>query len=347
MPQAPPPSLALKAAALKACHTASSLSRRISHSLPPSTTTTTTTARSSATMAASVAAAPEQLSSVKHFGGFNKRYKHHSEACGCDMTFTIFFPPAPPANISSTVIKPPVLYYLSGLTCTDENFIQKSGAQGPAAAHGVALVAPDTSPRGLGVEGEDESWDFGAGAGFYLNATQPKWKNWRMYDYVRKELPALLRTHFSDQLDVNTASIMGHSMGGHGALVLALRNPDVYKSVSAFSPICNPVNVPWGVKAFTGYLGGEDKEAWKQYDAVELIKAAGSNTPKLPLLVDTGTADPFLDKQLQPETLQAALLEAGLSANVRLQEGYDHSYFFIATFVAEHVAFHAKALKDI
>eukprot|EP00877_Chromochloris_zofingiensis_P000252 jgi/Chrzof1/10227/Cz04g33100.t1 len=282
-------------------------------------------------------AAPEQIASSKMFGGYNRRYKHHSESCGCDMTFSIFFPQG--ADAAGT--KLPILYYLSGLTCTDENVMQKSGVQRDAAAHGIAFIAPDTSPRGIGVEGESDSWDFGIGAGFYLNATQEKWRNWRMYDYITKELPELLGKHFQN-LDVGKASITGHSMGGHGALTIALKNPGVYKSVSAFSPIVNPSQVPWGIKAFSNYLG-EDRELWKQYDACELVKQYKG--PKLPTLVDTGTADPFLQEQLKPERFEAACKEAGFEADIRMQDGYDHSYYFVASFMPDHVAFHAKALK--
>lgn len=282
-----------------------------------------------------MAAAPEQIDSNRHFGGFNKRYRHRSEACGCDMTFTIFFPPQAEHG------KVPVLYYLSGLTCTDENFISKAGAQRKAAGHGIALVAPDTSPRGHNVPGESDSWDFGVGAGFYLNATQDKWKHWRMYDYVTAELPSLLQQHFAN-LDTANASIMGHSMGGHGALILAAKNPGKYKSVSAFSPICHPSVVPWGQKAFHGYLG-EDKQAWAQYDATELYKDYSG--PQIPLLVDTGSADKFLKDQLQPHHLQAVLTERRYPCTFRLQEGYDHSYYFISTFVGDHIDMHAQALE--
>lgn len=262
----------------------------------------------------------------------------------CDMNFTVYFPPA------ATTSKVPVMYYLSGLTCTDENFIQKSGAQKRASELGIALVAPDTSPRGYPtIPGDSDSWDFGLGAGFYLNATTEKWcEHYRMYDYVVSELPALLKEQFGDQLDTERASICGHSMGGHGAITMALKNPGSYKSVSAFSPICNPVNVPWGEKAFTGYLG-EDRSTWKQYDSCELMRAsAGSQAVKasLPMLVDQGTADNFLDNQLKPETLEAAAKEVNYPLTLRMQDGYDHSYFFISTFISDHLDFHAKALAQ-
>ncbi|KXZ51495.1 hypothetical protein GPECTOR_12g458 [Gonium pectorale] len=261
-----------------------------------------------------MASAVEEIGANRQYGGFNRRYKHKSSVLGCDMTFTVYFPPA------AESAKVPVLYYLSGLTCNDENFIQKSGAQRQAAARGLALVAPDTSPRGLGVEGEAESWDFGVGAGFYVNATQEKWRAWRMYDYVVEELPALLRSDPAfASLDASRASVCGHSMGGHGALVVGLRNPQSYRSISAFAPISNPVNAPWGVKAFSGYLG-EDREAWRVYDASELLRNHPSGAVQRPILVDTGSADKFL------------------------ADGYDHSYFFISTFADDHVNFHADAL---
>lgn len=252
------------------------------------------------------------------------------------MTFTIFFPPAADSS------KVPVLYWLSGLTCNDENFIQKSGAQRAAAAHGLALVAMDTSPRGLNVEGESDSWDFGTGASFYLNATQEKWKNWRMYDYVTKELPSLLSSHFP-QLDTSNASLFGHSMGGHGALTLFLKNPSKYKSVSAFAPICNPTACPWGVKAFNGYLGAE-KSAWEEYDATLLVTKY--NGPKTTILIDQGDADKFYkENQLLPENFEQACKSAGMPIDMRIQPGYDHSYFFIASFVEDHIQHHAKALS--
>jgi|APGre2960657444_1045066.scaffolds.fasta_scaffold00025_19 S-formylglutathione hydrolase len=196
------------------------------------------------------------LSEVRSFGGWHRRYSHASHECGCTMTFAIFTPPL------AVGARAPLVYWLSGLTCSDENFAQKAGAQRVAAELGLALVLPDTSPRGVEVDGSADSWDFGVAAGFYLDATQPKWQAWRMYSYVLSELPALLAASFPAALDTSNASIMGHSMGGHGALVLGLRNPDSYRSISAFAPICNPSAVPWGIKAFSGYLG-EDREAWK------------------------------------------------------------------------------------
>lgn len=278
---------------------------------------------------------PELIKTNKMYGGYNKRYSHDSEVLGCKMVFTVYYPP------QAAQAQVPVLYYLSGLTCNDENFIQKAGAQRSAAKHGIALVAPDTSPRGLGVPGEADSWDFGVGAGFYVDATQPKWAQWRMYSYVTKELPQVLRS--LPELNVDKASMMGHSMGGHGALVIGLRNPGDYASISAFAPICNPINVPWGHKAFSGYLG-DDREAWKQYDATQLLGSYAG--PCRSILVDTGTADDFLAVQLKPEALEAAAAAAGDKVKLvsRMQDGYDHSYFFIATFMDDHIEHHAKAL---
>ncbi|KAL0359567.1 UNVERIFIED_CONTAM: S-formylglutathione hydrolase [Sesamum angustifolium] len=279
---------------------------------------------------------PTEISSAKMFGGFNRRYKHYSPTLACSMTFYIYFPPS-----SFPSHKFPVLYWLSGLTCTDENFIAKSGAQRVASAEGVALIAPDTSPRGLNVEGESDSWDFGVGAGFYLNATQEKWKNWKMYDYIVKELPALLQENFP-QLDTARASIFGHSMGGHGALTIYLKNLDKYKSVSAFSPIVNPVNCPWGQKAFTNYLG-ENKAAWEEYDATCLISKF--NNVSATILIDQGDDDKFLKEQLQPHKLEEACRKANVPLLLRMQPGYDHSYYFIATFIDDHIRHHVQALN--
>lgn len=276
----------------------------------------------------------EELSANKAFGGWNRRYKHDSKECGCSMTFTIYMPEDRGAAV-------PAVYFLSGLTCTDENFIQKAGAQRMAAKLGLALIAPDTSPRGLGIKGEDESWDFGTGAGFYVDATEPKWRaNYRMYSYITRELPALLKANVP-ALDTSNVGIMGHSMGGHGALSIALKNPGVYKSASAFSPICNPINCPWGQKAFSGYLGA-DEEAWKAYDSSELLRVYSG--PSLPVLVDTGTGDNFYKNgQLLPESLKVEGSSPVTLTN-RLQDDYDHSYFFIATFMEEHLLHHAAAL---
>jgi S-formylglutathione hydrolase len=278
-----------------------------------------------------------QTSSNKSFGGFHRRFTHASAELGCAMTFSVYFPPA------ASSAKVPVVYFLSGLTCSDENFSHKAGAQRVAAELGVGLVMPDTSPRGLGVAGEADAWDFGVGAGFYVDATTEAWRAWRMYSYCRDELPALLKADAQfASLDTERASVMGHSMGGHGALVLALRNPGRYRSVSAFAPICNPCDCPWGEKAFSGYLG-PDREVWKAYDACELLR--GYTGPHIPTLVDCGTADAFLATQLKPERLAAAAEAAGFPLQLRMQEGYDHSYYFIATFVEDHLRHHAAALN--
>ncbi|MBB5320973.1 S-formylglutathione hydrolase [Marinobacter oulmenensis] len=275
---------------------------------------------------------PELVASNKCFDGWLKRYKHTSEATGTEMVFAIYLPPQ--AQTRSV----PVLYWLSGLTCTDENFMQKAGAQRLAAELGMAIVAPDTSPRGTDLPGEHDSYDFGSGAGFYVNATREPWAaHYRMYDYVTAELPALVEQHFPVTTE---RAISGHSMGGHGALICALKNPGRYASVSAFAPITNPVNCPWGEKAFSGYLG-DDREAWKAWDACELIATAEE---KLPLLVDQGEADGFLQEQLKPQALEAACEAAGHPLELRLQPGYDHSYFFIASFIDAHLRHHARAL---
>ena len=250
------------------------------------------------------------------------------------MTFSIYLP----AQAKSGPV--PVLWWLSGLTCTDRNFVEKAGAQQFAAEHGLAIITPDTSPRGEGVADDpDGAYDFGLGAGFYVNATEPPFAaHYRMYDYVVDELPALVAAEFP--VDPERMAIFGHSMGGHGALTIALRNPGKYKSVSAFAPISSPMNCPWGQKALSGYLG-EDRTAWRAHDAVALIAQAGE---RLPLLVDQGLADDFLDEQLKPGLLRQACEMHRHPLTLRLQPGYDHSYFFIATFMADHIAHHARAL---
>ncbi|MDQ8020867.1 MAG: S-formylglutathione hydrolase [Moraxellaceae bacterium] len=265
-------------------------------------------------------------------GGWQDVYRHESTVLGCTMNFAIYLPP------QAATQKLPVLYWLSGLTCTEQNFITKAGAQRYAAEHGVIIVVPDTSPRGDAVADAD-GYDLGKGAGFYLNATQEPWaRHYRMHDYVVQELPALIEANFPAS---DARGISGHSMGGHGALVLALRNPGRYRSVSAFSPIVAPTQVPWGEKAFSAYLG-TDRESWKAWDATELIATAQE---KLPLLIDQGDADEFLASQLQPQRLQAAAQAANHPLALRMQPGYDHSYYFIASFIGEHIAHHAKALK--
>ncbi|CAL9100122.1 unnamed protein product [Musa acuminata var. zebrina] len=279
---------------------------------------------------------PTEISSSKMFGGYNRRYRHFSPTLGCSMTFTVYFPPP-----SSPSQKFPILYWLSGLSCTDENFIMKSGAQRAASGEGIALVAPDTSPRGLNIEGEADSWDFGVGAGFYLNAKEGKWKNWCMYDYVVKELPKVLSENF-EQLDTSRASISGHSMGGHGALTIYLKNLEKYKAVSAFAPITNPTNCPWGLKAFSNYLGS-DKSDWQEYDATLLIEKCSKIST--PILIDQGEDDKFLHDQLLPHNFEDACKGANAPLVLRMQPGYDHSYYFISTFIDDHIHHHAKALK--
>jgi S-formylglutathione hydrolase len=277
----------------------------------------------------------QHLSSTKIFGGQQSQYKHQSASLNCEMVFSVYMPP------QASNSKVPVLYWLSGLTCTDQNFVTKAGAQRYAAKHGIAIVCPDTSPRGYDVADDaDGAWDFGLGAGFYVNATQAPWSDhYRMYDYVVDELPELINAHF--EIDAQRAAICGHSMGGHGALTIALNNTDKYKSVSAFSPIVSPLNCPWGEKALGNYLGA-DKSTWGRYDTCSLIMSAG---PQLPILVDQGTDDSFLKEQLKTELLEQASKNAAYPMSVRYQPGYDHSYYFISSFIGEHVAFHAKHLS--
>lgn len=274
----------------------------------------------------------ENISVNKSFGGWHKQYSHQSKTLNCKMRFAIYLPP----QVASGQ-KVPVLYWLSGLTCSDENFMHKAGAQRIAAELGIAIVAPDTSPRGDGVA-NDEAYDLGQGAGFYVNATQMPWgKHYQMYDYVVTELPELIESAFpvSDR-----RAIAGHSMGGHGALTIALRNPARYRSMSAFSPISNPSNCPWGQKAFTAYLGKDSKD-WLQYDASELMRKA---TVFVPARVDQGAADNFLVEQLKPETLVSAAKSSAYPLEYRAHEGYDHSYYFIASFIEDHLRFHASHL---
>jgi len=264
-----------------------------------------------------------------------QRFTHNSTALNCEMTFSVYLPPA------ASERKVSVLYFLSGLTCNDQNFITKAGAQRAAAAHNVALICPDTSPRGIQIEGQDKDWDFGLGAGFYVNATESKWSHhYRMYSYITEELPRLVNEHLP--VDGSKAGVFGHSMGGHGALIVALKNPGLFKSVSAFAPISNPINCPWGKKAFSGYLGA-DTESWKEYDATELVRKYSG--PKLEILVDQGSEDNFYkDKQLLPEHFLAACEGTQVTPKFRLLEGYDHSYNFIATVIDDHIAHHAALL---
>jgi len=275
----------------------------------------------------------ENISVNKSFGGWHKQYSHQSKTLNCAMRFAIYLPPQ-----ASNGEKVPVLYWLSGLTCTDENFMQKAGAQRMAAELGIAIVAPDTSPRGEGVA-NDEGYDLGMGAGFYVNATQAPWnRHYQMYDYVVNELPAIIEASFPVS---NKRAISGHSMGGHGALTIAMLNPERYSSMSAFSPICNPVKAPWGKKAFTAYLG-KDKATWRNHDASELMRKA---TQFIPAKVDQGGADDFLSEQLKPEALEAAAKVNGYPLALAVHEGYDHSYYFISSFIEEHLRFHAQHLN--
>ena len=278
----------------------------------------------------------ELLSSNRSFGGWHRRYRHRSSTLDCDMQFAVYLPPQ-----AEQGERLPVLYWLSGLTCTDENFMQKAGAQRVAAELGLVLVAPDTSPRGEGVPGDPEgAWDFGLGAGFYLNASEQPWaRHYRMHDYVVHELPALIEAHLPVS---ERRGISGHSMGGHGALVCALRNPGRYRSLSAFAPISNPLDCPWGEKAFSRYLG-EDRATWPAWDACILLAGA---TQKLPILVDQGEADSFLETQLKPLALKVAAEVVGYPLTLRLQPGYDHSYYFIASFIEDHLRHHAAALRQ-
>lgn len=274
----------------------------------------------------------ERIERHASFGGWQDVYQHESSSLGCTMKFGVYLPP----QASSGPV--PVLYWLSGLTCTEQNFITKSAVQQLAAEHGIAIVAPDTSPRGESVA-DDPAYDLGQGAGFYVNATEAPWSDhYRMYDYVVSELPALVEKNFPVS---QARSLSGHSMGGHGALVIALRNPGRYRSVSAFSPIVAPTQVPWGQKAFSAYLGG-DQEQWRQYDAVELIADAKE---RLPLLVDQGLSDDFLQNQLRPELLRDACAKANHPLSLNLRDGYDHSYYFISSFIADHLKHHASALS--
>ncbi|AHK20783.1 S-formylglutathione hydrolase [Yersinia similis] len=274
----------------------------------------------------------ELLEEHRMFGGWQQRYRHAASSLNCHMTFSIYLPPPRDDN------PPPVLYWLSGLTCNDENFTLKAGAQRVAAELGLVLVIPDTSPRGDNVP-NDDSYDLGQGAGFYLNATQVPWsEHFQMYDYISQELPALVRQHFSVS---ERQSISGHSMGGHGALMLALRNPQQYQSVSVFAPIVNPCQVPWGRKAFTAYLGSDESQ-WLQYDSCHLLT---HSQHQLPILVDQGDGDQFLADQLQPAKLAELARQRGWPLMLRIQPGYDHSYFTIATFIEDHLRFHAEHLQ--
>jgi S-formylglutathione hydrolase len=277
--------------------------------------------------------APELLSEHACFGGAQRFYRHDSREIGLPMKFSVFLPP------QASTGPVPALLYLAGLTCNEETFMAKAGAQRLAAELGLALVAPDTSPRGANVPGEADSWDFGVGAGFYLDATESPWsRHWRMESWLTAELLPLLATHLP--LDAGRIGIFGHSMGGHGALTLALRHPGLFRSVSAFAPICAPSQCPWGRKAFTGYLGG-DEPGWSGHDASALMAALPSAPYPGGILIDQGLADKFLPEQLLPERFEAACASAGQPLSLRRHAGYDHGYYFIASFMADHLRHHA------
>jgi len=277
----------------------------------------------------------ETLAQHRTHGGTIGYYSHASDACGCDMRFSVF---TPPQADNGPV---PVVTWLSGLTCTEDNFTTKAGAYGVAAELGLMVVAPDTSPRGDAVS-DDDAYDLGQGAGFYLDASEAPWAtHFNMYSYITRDLPAVLKDNFAG--DWTRQSIMGHSMGGHGALTIWLKNPDVFTSASAVAPICAPMQCPWGEKAFTAYLG-DDRAAWANYDATELMKAGGDGSPRAGILVDQGLADNFLEGQLHPHLLEEACAGVGQKITVNRHAGYDHSYFFIATVIGEHLRHHAKAL---
>lgn len=277
------------------------------------------------------------------FGGQQLRFRHRSEVLNCDMTFSIYLPP------QSEQVPVPILYWLSGLTCTDENFVAKAGAQQYAAEQGIAIVCPDTSPRGDGVPDDpDGAYDFGLGAGFYVNATEQPWSDhYQMYDYVLDELPGLINSKFP--VNSEKMSISGHSMGAHGALTIALNNSGRYSSVSAFSPICSPINCPWGQKALSAYIGGnaqDNRGQWAKHDTVELVKAADiALKQSIPILIDQGDADNFLAEQLNTQLLVDTAERVNFPMQIRFQAGYDHSYFFIATLIGEHIKFHAQHLR--
>ena len=275
----------------------------------------------------------ETLSEHRCFGGVQGFYRHRSVETGTPMQFSVFTPPQAEKGLV------PVLYFLAGLTCTEETFPIKAGAQRMAAELGLMLVCPDTSPRDTGIEGASDDWEFGHGAGFYLDATQPPWsRHFRMYSYIVEELPGVVGMNFPAAAD--SAGIFGHSMGGHGALTIALRNPDRFRAVSAFAPICAPSQCPWGQKALGGYLG-RDPAGWAEYDACRLIEG-GARVPEI--LVDQGAADGFLDNQLMPDALRAACDRAGIDLTLTLHEGYDHSYYFISSFMASQLDWQAARL---
>jgi S-formylglutathione hydrolase len=278
----------------------------------------------------------EILSEQQCYGGKQGFYKHRSVSTGTEMRFAAYLPPQASAG------KVPVLYYLAGLTCTEETATIKAGAQAHAGRHGLMLVMPDTSPRDAGIPDEDLDWDFGTGAGFYVDATREPWsRHYRMYSYVTEELRSLVNANFPARSEAT--GIFGHSMGGHGALTIALKNPKTYRSVSAFAPICAPLRVPWGIKAFSGYLG-DDRAAWVEHDACELVRRGASPHR---ILVDQGRSDQFLDEQLRPELFDEACRSVGQELELRMHDGYDHSYYFIQTFMGDHIAHHAAVLSSI
>jgi S-formylglutathione hydrolase len=276
----------------------------------------------------------DKVSESRCFGGLQQVWTHASDVTACTMRFGLFLPPQAAHG------RVPVLWWLSGLTCTEENFVVKAGAQRVAAELGIALVVPDTSPRGVALQGDRDRWDFGEGAGFYVDATREPWsRHYRMRSYVVDELRALVEGEFP--LDGTRTAMSGHSMGGHGALTIALSNPGWIRSVSAFAPIASPMRCPWGEKALTGYLG-DDRRAWSAYDATELVRSRGWGGP--PILVDQGGADPFLASQLRPELLERACADSGVALDLRRRDGYDHGYFFVASFVEDHLRRHRAVL---
>jgi len=276
----------------------------------------------------------ETIAETRVFDGVQTVHRHASVSTASPMRFAVYMPPQSKAG------RVPAVYWLSGLTCTEENFIAKAGAQRVAALLGLALVVPDTSPRGLGIPGDHDAWDFGEGAGFYVDATRPPWSaNYRMYSYVANELPATIAANFP--VDPARVGIAGHSMGGHGALVMALRNPDRFRTVSAFAPIASSMRCPWGEKALSGYLG-DDRRAWREYDASALVEDRGWKGP--PIVVDQGTADSFVETQLKPQLLADACRASGVPLELGMRAGYDHSYYFIATYMEAHLRHHAAHL---
>jgi S-formylglutathione hydrolase len=281
-------------------------------------------------------AAPELISRHGAFGGAVSFYRHDAQETGCAMKFAVYLPSQAGRR------RVPVLWYLAGLTCTEETFMIKAGAQRVAAELGLALVAPDTSPRGVPLPGDSDSWDFGIAAGFYLDATEDPWsRHYRMYSYITQELSSLVEQNFP--VDARRQGIFGHSMGGHGALTIGLKNPERFRSISAFAPIAAPIHCPWGQKAFTGYLGA-DRETWRAYDACELLCMMPTVNARPPLLVDQGLADQYLEQQLMPERLEQACKDSGYPLTLRRQPGYDHGYYFISTFMEDHLRHHARAL---